>query len=187
MPRRSTFAAGRLTALLPLAGLVAPFVISLALPAVAVAADPDRAMRMVSSGYYAGGQFAASANDGATIFFTTGDSIAPGDLDSGVDVYRDAADVVTLMSPSPPDDGAHNLFAGASAGGEAVVFQAFGAALPEDTDPGSDLYVYVAGAGAPRLVTAGTGTGTFRAVSDDGSRVLFESTSSFAAADTDSA
>jgi Tol biopolymer transport system component len=185
MRRRATPATRRLTALLPLACLVVTFAVSLGVPAGAMAADPDRAVRMVSSGYYAGAQFEASANDGATIFFTTVDSISPDDVDSGLDVYRDAAGVITLMSPSGPDDGAHSLFAGASAGGQAVVFQAFGAAVAEDTDPGSDLYVYVVGDDGPSLVTAGTGTGTFRAVSDDGSRVLFESTSSFAAADTD--
>jgi hypothetical protein len=186
MRRRSSRAAGRLTALLATAGLAALLAASLA-PFAALASGNGRQLRLVSGGSPAGAQYAASANDGATILFTTTAKLTPDDVDSTVDVYRDAAGVVSLMSPTDDEDGDHNLFAGVSANGDAVVFQAFGAAVLEDTDPGSDLYVYVAGDAGPSLVTAGPGTGTFRAVSDDGTRVLFESTTSFAAADTDAA
>jgi hypothetical protein len=161
--------------------------LALAHPPALNAAGVRWTPRLVSSAYYAGAQFDGSGADGARVFFSTSDRVLPDDIDSAISVYRDDAGTLTLMSPSGPFDAGHEFFDGASANGAAVVFSAFDPLAPNDTDPGSDLYAYVAGDIAPVLVTEGPGTGTFRAISDDGSRVLFDSSTSFVPSDTDTA
>jgi hypothetical protein len=94
----------------------------------------------------AGGR--GASEDGSRIFFETADQIAPGDVDTNVDVYERIFDSTTdLLATTGTSD---SYFAGASKDGTAVVVRTADRLLPSDTDSREDLYLFRAPAGHVR-------------------------------------
>jgi hypothetical protein len=136
--------------------------------------------------------FAGASADGATVFFTTDESLAAGDTDSSQDVYQRQAGVTTLVSAGQINgNGAFNTgFEGASADGSRVFFSTDEKLINTDnTDSAEDIYQR--SGGVTTLVSSGVVNGngafpvTFRDASADGSRVYFHTDEQLVAADTD--
>ena len=119
------------------------------------------------------------------------------------DVYlRDLTAKTTTLVSTGPEGGSGNFdagFAGMTPDGSHAYFETREKLVPEDTDSGcTEPYpqpapcrdVYERVGATVRLISQGSGSGgphdaEFRAVSDDGSRVLFETAEKLAAEDTD--
>jgi Tol biopolymer transport system component len=138
----------------------------------------DGTVRLISGGVLddASSLFAGASEDGTRVFFETAEALpGTGDTDVGWDVYERHADgTLRLISTSGSDDNAR--FAWASADGTRAFFETE-QPNPElgDTDHSSDIYERRAD-GELRLIstTRTDGITTFAGVSEDGSRVYFE-------------
>jgi hypothetical protein len=146
-------------------------------------------------------EFGDSSADGRTVLFSTNIRVVPEDQDRTGDVYKRNPDgsfvLVSRGTEGPPVGGGCAMFEGdtpvaISADGGTAVFSTRFSLSPEDRDSSNDLYS-VAGAGAPTLVSTGpTDPNTdsqFQRwpadVSDDATRVAFETDQSLLAEDTD--
>jgi Tol biopolymer transport system component len=127
--------------------------------------------------------FAGTSADGSKVFFTTAEGLVPGDLDGANDVYRRADGTTTLVSGGVDPEPAS--FA-AAPGDSSRIF--FVTAEPlvggADSNGANDIYMWEGG--APELITSGNCCdSTFGAVTSDAETVIFTTTESLAAADSD--
>jgi hypothetical protein len=135
--------------------------------------------------------FQGATADGSRVFFHTADSLLTQDTDGMQDVYERAAGVTTLVSQGPGS--ANGLypaaFKGASRDGTRVFFD-----TSEHLDAvASGIYpdIYERHAGTTTFISVGPtgGNGDFFAfvggVSDDGTRLFFETDEALVSSDTD--
>lgn len=114
------------------------------------------------------------SDDGTVAAYQSTASLAPGDTDEFLDLYRwDASDPEhpVLLTPGTSVDAVG--VAGASADGETLILETNGRLLPADTDIWTDVYVWRYGS----LTLAspdGDGSLDVLLVADDARRILFE-------------
>jgi hypothetical protein len=147
--------------------------------------------------------FEGATPGGSKVWFSTAESLLPGDTDSSVDIYQRSGGTTTLISTSATaGNGAFDAsFSGASADGSRVFFVTNEAMDPSDTDgncfdigstsprPCQDVYERSGGtttllSTGPTTSNAGTDA-TFAATSADGTKVVFTSKEALVAGDTD--
>jgi Tol biopolymer transport system component len=117
--------------------------------------------------------------DGATVIFSTAESLSAEDGDEAVDVYSRSGGVTTLISTAPgTGKGPFNVgYAGASDDATHVLFETVEPLLPQDTDGRGDIYERFAG--STKLVSTGPvgNNGPFDPnltdVSSDGAHAFF--------------
>jgi hypothetical protein len=134
--------------------------------------------------------FQGASADGSRVFFHTTDSLVAGDTDTMQDVYERAGGVTTLVSQGPESANAPfpATYKGASRDGTKVFFD-----TSEHLSAATGIYpdIYERTAGTTTFISVGTTGGNgdffafFRGLSDDGSRVFFETDESLVAGDTD--
>jgi hypothetical protein len=128
--------------------------------------------------------------DGSRVFFDTDEQLVAQDTDSAFDIYERSGGTTKLVSIGPgggngPDEA---FFHDISRDGTRVFFESEESLVAADTDAQAD--VYERSGGTTTLVSAGTpGNGNFPAVfagiSEDGTRVFFETEEQLLATDTD--
>jgi hypothetical protein len=134
--------------------------------------------------------YAGTSTDGTKVFFVSYDGLVSGDTDSGrKDVYERSGGVVTQLSTG--GNGAYGAdFDGATPDGTYVFFHTEEALAGTDTDNVRDVYEHSAGTTKQVSIGPTGGNGTFeaffKAVSQDGSRVSFETSEQLTTSDTDS-
>ncbi len=160
---------------------------------------PDTGMKRVSTGptdpnAQQDSEFAVASADGGRVFFTTTQALAAGDTDTNRDLYERVGSTTNLVSTGPAGgNGAFDVRAPnqnccfANPDGTHVFFSTAEQLVAGDTDSAEDIYERFAG--TTTLVSVGTIGTTFFIdhISDNGTRVLFTTTESLLAADTDSA
>ncbi len=131
------------------------------------------------------------SSDGTRVFFETEESLVAADTDGYFDVYERTGTTTTLVSTGTTGgNGQFDVFFDdVSIDGLRVFFETEEQLVAGDTDTQADIYERVAG--TTTLVSAGTpGNGNFAAIfggiSQDGSRVFFETDEPLLPADTDS-
>ena len=135
--------------------------------------------------------FAAISHDGTRAFFETDEKLTAGDTDSAFDVYERAGGTTTLVSTGPaggngPDD---VIFHAVSRDGTRVFFETTERLVAGDTDSEAD--VYERSGGTTTRVSTGPAGGNgaffvaFGGISDDGTRVFFETDERLVTGDTD--
>jgi hypothetical protein len=131
------------------------------------------------------------SKDGSRVFFETDERLVAGDTDSFFDVYERSGSTTTLVSTGPSGGNGmfDTFFHDISTDGARVFFETDEQLVAGDTDSQADVYERTAG--TTTLVSAGTpGNGNFPAIfagiSEDGTRVFFETDEQLAAGDTDS-
>jgi hypothetical protein len=136
--------------------------------------------------------FSAASADGTRAFFETDEQLTPGDTDSAFDVYERAGGTTTLISTgSPGGNGPHDvIFHEISRDGTRAFFETEEQLLTSDTDAEPDIYERSGGT-TTRVSTGpngGNGATFFPSwggVSDDGTRVFFETDEQLLGTDTD--
>ena len=144
-----------------------------------------------STPFFAG--YLDASEDGLRVFFSTREAMVGGDSDTLSDVYERSGGTTTLVSTGPAGGNGDFIpaFGDASADGTSVFFTTGERLVASDTDSAAD--VYARESGTTTLVSTGPAGGngaadaTFRAVSHDGSRVIFETSERLVSADTDGA
>lgn len=140
--------------------------------------------------------YEGSSEDGNVVYFTTTESLDPGDGDQFQDIYRRGLST-SLVTPSGtcPSLDCDALFRGTTPSGGSVFFQTTQPIDSADGDEDSDLYVWSGGtvdlASRPDP-SCGTCANehkpaTFAAASADGTKVIFQTSEALAGADTDTA
>jgi len=132
-----------------------------------------------------------ASSDGSRVFFTTSESLVPGDTDSFFDVYERSGGTTTRVSQGQVrGNGAFDaFFADASSDGSRVFFFTDERLVSGDTDGFGD--VYQRSGGTTTQVSQGqiNGNGAFDAffsgASSDGSKAFFSAFESLASDDTD--
>jgi hypothetical protein len=123
--------------------------------------------------------FKGAAADGCYLFFVTDFQIASADTDSAQDVY-DGSGALVSAGQINGNGPVKAFFRGVSRDGTHVFFDTKEALVPGDTDSARDLYqrpggLYSsAGVTTPVTTTNGAFDAGFRGLSDDGTRVFFE-------------
>ena len=140
--------------------------------------------------------FGGASADGSMVFFTTNESLAASDTDSGQrDVYERSAGTTTQVSTNTDGTAnsgiSHASFGGASDDGSKVFFTAQESLTATDADA-SKLDVYERSGDTTTLVSTNTANdanganhASFTDASADGSIVFFETSESMAATDSD--
>ena len=133
--------------------------------------------------------FRALSGDGDIVVFTTAESLVPNDGDNAVDVYTRAGGVTSIASDRPSGDASTPAtFRALSGDGDIVVFTTAESLVPNDGDNAVDVYTR---AGGVTAIVSDRASGdanipaTFRALSGDGSRVIFVTAESLAFTDSD--
>jgi len=138
--------------------------------------------------------FAAASANGAHVFFTTPEGLAPEDEDGFNDVYEWTGGTLSLITPAACSSACSASFDAVSADAGTVLFSSAEQISGADTDSSVDIYSQAVGGGAPLLVSQGTGCGgcgngaadaRFDRASTDASHVVFTSTEVLAADDGD--
>ena len=133
--------------------------------------------------------FRALSGDGSIVVFTTAESLVPNDADNAVDVYTRTGGVTAIASDRPSGDtSTPATFRALSGDGSIVVFTTAESLVPNDADNAVDVYTRTGGvtAIASDRPSGDTSTpATFRALSGDGSRVIFVTAEPLAFADGD--
>jgi hypothetical protein len=148
-------------------------------------------------------KFGAASADGGTVLFATNIPISAEDTDSAYDVYKREPDGSFVLVSKGTDGGAGSCgFDGdravaLSANGHAAIFETRSRLSPEDRDSSNDLYSAADGGVISLLTTGPTDPSLdehsivfpdwLADVSDDASRVAFESLQPLVAADKDAA
>jgi hypothetical protein len=123
------------------------------------------------------------SRDGERAFFVTTQRFVPEDTDDVSDIYQRAAGVTRLVSQGTQNPVALGLI---SPDGRRAYFQSNEQLVPEDTDARSDTYEWndgtlsVADRGLVTAADAGV-----RGVSDDGRRIVLQTTQALTSDDTD--
>ena len=136
---------------------------------------------------------AGISEDGSTVFIDTVEKLIPNpvDRDTQNDVYRSAGGSLTLVSPGGNDTVATPAYlAAASADGSRAFIRSEEALVAGDTDKYQDVYEYTGGGLTRVSLGPAGGNGPMHAslggISDDGTRVFFETYESLDASDADS-
>ena len=135
--------------------------------------------------------FDATSADGSRVFFDTDEQLVASDADVNFDIYERRGGTTTLLSTGTTGGNAafDVFYADSSADGTRVFFETDEKLTAADTDSAFDVYER-AGA-TTTLVSTGSPGGngafdvTFHAVSEDGTRVLFETDEQLLPTDTD--
>jgi hypothetical protein len=142
--------------------------------------------------------YGGSSEDGSIVYFTTTESLAPGDGDQFEDIYRRElapAGVTSLVTPSGacPSLDCDALFRGTTPNGGSVFFHTTQPIDPADGDEESDLYAW-SGSGIKLVSRPDPSCGTcanehkpaiFASASADGARVIFQTSEVLVAGDSD--
>jgi Tol biopolymer transport system component len=132
------------------------------------------------------------SNDGSRVFFETDESLVAGDTDGLFDTYQRSGGTTTLISTGPTGgNGPFDVFYHAnSRDGAHVIFETDEQLVAADTDSTTDIYDRAGG--TTSLVSIGPTGGNgatflvgFGGISDDGTRVFFETDEKLVAGDTD--
>jgi hypothetical protein len=152
--------------------------------------------QIVSTGTAGGsGPFDASfrdvSADGSRVWFETAERLVSADTDTSQDVYERSGGTTALVSTGPA--GGNGVFGstyvGSSQDGSHVFFTTREQLVSADTDTSQDLYER--SGGTTTLVSTGPDggngafTASFNAVSQDGSKVFFQTSEPLVSADTD--
>ena len=135
--------------------------------------------------------FADSSADGTHVFFETDEKLTAADTDSAFDVYERTGGVTSLVSTGPaggngPSD---TTFHAISRDGTHAFFETDEQLVSGDTDAQVDLYERTGG--VTSLVSTGPAGGNgnffvaFGGISDDGTKVFFETDEQLVSGDTD--
>lgn len=138
--------------------------------------------------------FGGASKDGSKVFFNSTEALEPGDGDSnGRDVYERSGGATTLLSTGTDNGAAADAatYVGSTPSGSHVYFTTKATLSTDDNDvTGNDIYER-SGA-TTRLISTGTQGGSdtttnpfYTSVSDDGSRVTFDSALSLEPEDAD--
>jgi hypothetical protein len=131
--------------------------------------------------------FAGASADGGRVFFTTNEVLADTDADTAIDLYERAGGVTSQLSRGMVNgnSNASVSFLGAPADGTRVFFGTSEQLVAADVDGAFDIYER--SAGQTVLISGGTANvaAEYAGSSVDGTRVLFKTSESLAAADTD--
>jgi hypothetical protein len=138
-----------------------------------------------------GANFRGASGDGTKVFIQTTEPLVSLDADASMDIYERANGTTTLVSTGPAGgNGASSAtYLGASQDGSKIFFRTAEKLVASDTDSAQD--VYQRASGATTLVSTGPsgGNGAFNVVFDrvssDGTTVLFDTSESLVATDTD--
>ena len=136
--------------------------------------------------------FAGASADGSRVFFITKEQLVNADTDAAEDVYERSAGTTTLVSTGPAGGSSPAFNAGfgaTSQDGTRVFFTTADSIVSGDTD--GSLDIYERSGGTTTLISVGTGADgsdnvAFVGVTADGARVLFTTSESLIASDTDS-
>ncbi len=157
----------------------------------------SRATKLTEPAGTPGGvDFAGSSYDGRTVFFETFQKLDPDDTDLGkVDVYSNSPTGTSLESKPAPGTGEENVedihFAGASADGNHIYFSTKQRMTGDDNDShwidvferfGDQTFLSSAAEGIPDPDNDNV---FLKGISEDGTRVYFETKQRLAADDTD--
>jgi hypothetical protein len=101
--------------------------------------------------------FAAASSDGATVFFTTTESLSGADINNATDVYRWTGGSPALVTSGTctQGSGCGSSFNSATADGGSIFFTTTEKLGAGDTDSSADIYAATAPGWAPTLVSAG--------------------------------
>jgi hypothetical protein len=139
--------------------------------------------------------FRGVSADGERIYFTTDSSLVPQDTDTGLDLYGGGRDSsFQLITEGGNADFSHFGFLDNTTDGGKVYFKTRDAFDPADHDTAEDIYEFTSATGARKLLSTGpldpgTNTPSFAwiGVSEDGSRLFFETTTKLLDDDTNTA
>jgi hypothetical protein len=144
-----------------------------------------------------GATFAGASKDGTHVVFTTDEPLASTDFDARQDVYARSGGVTTHLSIGPAGGNGNidfdydAFFGGISANGSKIWIRTDETLTFDDTDSADD--VYEVSGGAISRISLGPAGGNadlgayFDGASEDGSRVLLDTTESLVPEDTDAA
>jgi hypothetical protein len=129
-----------------------------------------------------------TSSDGTHVFFDTPEALTPDDTDAASDIYRRSGGTLQRVSVGPQGgNGPHGAFlSGVSDDGSVVVFITGENLVAADTDSDTDLYKRSNGT-TTLLTTTGSGPSSYRSMSQDGSRVFFESFAHYVDGDEETA
>jgi hypothetical protein len=136
--------------------------------------------------------FDSSSDTGSRVFFHTAERLdTTADTDGFIDVYERAGSTTTIVTTSATGGNGprHADFAGSSADGATAYFETDESMLSADTDASFDVYKRIGG--VTTLMSDGTAgsdpnvDATALGVSDDGTRVWFDTTEQIQVIDTD--
>jgi hypothetical protein len=143
-----------------------------------------------SAGFHA--FYLGHSADGSHVYFQTGEAEVSGDTDGGFqDVYDNFNGTTTLMSTGPAGgNGAFDAgYGGASADGSHIFFLTKEVMTGDDTDTSRDVYDRSGGTTTRVSTGPNGGNGAFNAnfdgVSQDGSKVWFDTREALVSGDTD--
>jgi len=126
--------------------------------------------------------------DGLHVFFETEEQLVAGDTDGFFDIYERSGGTTTLISTGPTGgNGQFDVFFhDVSIDGARVFFETEEQLVAGDTDTQADIYERTGG--STSLVSTGNGNfpAVFAGISQDGTRVFFETEESLGAGDADS-
>jgi hypothetical protein len=139
-------------------------------------------------------KYAGSSADGSRVFFETDEQLVSEDADNNYqDVYARSADTTARVSTGEINGNwaQDAAFEGVSADGTHVVFSTVEHLTSDDTDGSSDLYVRSAGVTKRASKGPVNGNGAFeqifRAISADGSHIIFDTSEALLSGDLDAA
>jgi hypothetical protein len=136
--------------------------------------------------------YRGASEDGTHVFIETAEALGAGDGDTSVDVWERSPSGTANLSTGPAGgNGAFDAsFAGSTPDGSQAFIETEEILTVEDVD--AQIDVYQAAVGSTELVSTGATGGNgafdafFRAVSQNGARVFFQTDESLASPDTDS-
>ena len=129
--------------------------------------------------------------DGSHVYFHTDEQLVAADTDASQDVYEHSGGVTSLVSAGQINGNGASpaAFNGASSDGSRAFFISQEQLTADDTDSGTDIYERSGGTttkvSAGQINGNGPQSATFRGVSDDGTRVFFNTFEQLTSADTD--
>jgi hypothetical protein len=137
-------------------------------------------------------QYRGASADGARIFFQSSEQLVAADTDTRMDLYQRSGGTTTLLSTGPTGgNGAFNVsFSANTPDGARVFFRTSEQLVSSDTDTTQDLYERFNGTTTLMSTGPAGGNGSFQVIFDgisqDGSKVFFDTAESLVSADTDS-
>ena len=174
--------------------MLAAFVNALAM--CATASGSHNVTAVVSTGPAGGNgavssQFRGASADGSRVFFQSNEALVAADTDTRMDIYERSGSTTTLLSTGPAGgNGAFGAsFAANSADGTRVFFRTSEQLVSGDTDTTQDVYERFNGTTTLMSTGPAGGNGAFQVIfsgiSQDGSKVFFDTAESLVSGDTD--